>query len=447
MAQEVGYISKIGDSVNDIVLEMETLDDTFEKAIVRYDYPFIDGADLEDMGQKARIVKVRCWFFDSASQSNYDDHLKLIDLMRVKELLEFNHPKYGILKGKVDSVSTRHDDQQRTAVVDFSFVEQMRDSIVPVASTDVTSAGETAFTSGQGQQEGELTRDMAALGFDAGLELDPDQTLLAQLKIKSVYQREIARSLDAQLGALSAEANQVVQPVNSLVATTTFRSTLPGRVLGIMTKCVERVARLYDSSLNYPANYLRSLDAGLRDLVTALSAPAAAQTAAAAAARSLMVKHLVIACAGRIALEAAYCYADDEADRQTVRQSERNKSFDALGRYLGQPVPVVMDVRQLETTLAATRSWLQQGVDQARSMTALKGQALDLLTYVSSVKLERERIITVELDNPIPLHLVCLRYGLDYHYAERIRSINPTLANPNATSGTLQIYTPAGGAA
>ena len=93
MAQEVGYISKAGDNANDIVLEMETLDDTFDKAIARYEYPFADGADLEDMGQKAHCVKVRCYFWDNAAQATYDDHIRLIELLAPKGFLEFNHPK------------------------------------------------------------------------------------------------------------------------------------------------------------------------------------------------------------------------------------------------------------------------------------------------------------------------------------------------------------------
>jgi len=45
-----------------IRIQFETLDDTFEKAIAQYNYPFADGADLEDMGQKARVIKFRCHF-------------------------------------------------------------------------------------------------------------------------------------------------------------------------------------------------------------------------------------------------------------------------------------------------------------------------------------------------------------------------------------------------
>ena len=62
-----------------------------------------------------------------------------------------------------------------------------------------------------------------------------------------------------------------------------------------------------------------------------------------------------------------------------------------------------------------------------------------LLEHVGTIKLEREKILTVVLDNPMPLHLVCLRYGLPYNYAERLSSIN-TIPQPNFTDGEVSIY-------
>ena len=72
--------------------------------------------------------------------------------------------------------------------------------------------------------------------------------------------------------------------------------------------------------------------------------------------------------------------------------------------------------------------------------------AKDLLTHVYSVKLESESIQTVQIVNPLPIHLVCLYFGLPYNYAQRILAIN-TVANPNAISGALRIYGLPGGTA
>ena len=62
-----------------------------------------------------------------------------------------------------------------------------------------------------------------------------------------------------------------------------------------------------------------------------------------------------------------------------------------------------------------------------------------LLNQVNTVRLEREKMIAVTLDNPMPLHLVCLRYGLSYKDAQRLIAVN-NIRHPNFTSGGINVY-------
>ena len=83
---------------------------------------------------------------------------------------------------------------------------------------------------------------------------------------------------------------------------------------------------------------------------------------------------------------------------------------------------------------------LQEAIDLARSMVALRAMALALLNHVNRIKLDRENMVAVELDNPMPLHLICLRYGLPYGAAERLLAVNTTVINPNQTAGEVLVY-------
>jgi hypothetical protein len=85
------------------------------------------------------------------------------------------------------------------------------------------------------------------------------------------------------------------------------------------------------------------------------------------------------------------------------------------------------------------RARLAAAVEVARDMDDLKKMAAALLTQVNTVRLEREKMVTVTLDNPLPLHLVCLKYGLPYADAERLIKVN-RIARPNAVSGEVSIY-------
>jgi hypothetical protein len=183
---------------------------------------------------------------------------------------------------------------------------------------------------------------------------------------------------------------------------------------------VEKIARLFDSLWNSPRQFLSQLDSAFGDLQNSyvnLGKAAAGQSAA-----EVMQKHLTITCAQRLALEAAAIYT---ADQQA--------SLDGDSDFQ------VMNIRELEDTLAIVRARIEAAVEIARDMDSLKIMAAALLTQVNSVRLQREKMIKVTLDNPMPLHLVCLRYGLPYTDAERLVKVN-NIKQPNFTDGEVSVY-------
>ena len=129
-------------------LDMETIEDTFEKAIAQYNYPYADGADLEDMGQKAHKLRMKCYFFDNAEQQTYNYHIDLLNSLCLKDLIDLVHPKYGLMKVKIESIAVQHDDRERCAVLDISFIEQMRGYIEPTKNTSVLSYAEVSYLEG-----------------------------------------------------------------------------------------------------------------------------------------------------------------------------------------------------------------------------------------------------------------------------------------------------------
>jgi prophage DNA circulation protein len=427
-----------------ILLQMETIEDGFEVAIARYEFPYVDGADLENMGQKARTIRVRCYFWDGSDNATYDDHIELINLLQQRDLLEFQHPKYGLTQVMVEQVSVRHDDTERTAQVDLTLVEQLRTEII-VDRGDVQGDAEGVFAEGQEEQQAEFGEDAAsALGDNRGFVnqvLDGATGIYAQFTGVALAAREFVREVDSYVTMFQATVTELTNPVNSLLATVSYATSLPGRVIGPIAAAVERTARLYDSLSNSPDRFLSSLKQAFAGLEEAVEGFSPSTTKAGVSARSMMVKHLRIAAAQRIALEAAYLYKADESKRQAVRRSEKTRSFDILGSYIKpQSTEAVLNVRELESSLADVRTMIQTAVDESRGMRSLQTMARQLLEHINTVKLEREKIVDVTLDNSMPLHLVCLRYGLPYNYADRIRSINPALRNPNFTEGEVSIY-------
>jgi prophage DNA circulation protein len=415
--------------LDDIIIQMEYIEDSFEKAIARYDYPFADGADLEDMGQKAHVIKFRCWFWDDADNQTYQDHTLLLKSLETKELLDFVHPKYGLLKGKIESIVIQHNDDIRIASIELTFIEQMRKSLKITAAQGVMSSVEEAYQTGQNQQQSLLEQFMKEIlpaGDVAAVSaiLDEGQGLLTQFQGYSEKTRLFVAGIETRLSAAEAVVNQIVSPVNSIQATLTYAATLPGRVIGMFSTTIEKYSGLHTALRQSPALFISRLDQEYDNLEATFQAITDADRSSSAAnTGALTMQHLQIACAQRMALEAAAIYAADV-------EAANGRNDDAVQ---------IMTMNELESTLAIVRARLETAVEVAREMDSLKAMAAALLTQVNSVRLEREKMVKVTLDNHMPLHLVCLKYGLSYADAERLMKVNH-ISKPNFTNGEVLVY-------
>ncbi len=436
---------KYAASIDGLPLDIETLEDGFEKALVQHEFPFRDGALLEDMGQKARTVRVRCYFWGET----YEAHRELLERLERLDLLDFVHPKYGLLHGGIESIVVRHDDRRRTAEIDLTFIENLRGEAQPDARPDVAAEAEQAFVAGIAEQADAVVQDMRdVLGAEAdticGRVLAEGQDMLGQFTGLSAAASDYVRTVDTYVNGFSAALAAVANPANSLTATISYATNLPGRVIGAVARTVERYARLFDSVRSAPTRFVASLTDGVDEmsgaLEDAIGGGASGVGGAGSAAKSSMTRRLAAATAQRAALEMAYIYKEDEQIRQAVRRVETAASFDVLGNDVKAETPgAIMTVNELEATLAVVRARLQASLAADRLAVSLKDLAVALLVHVNSVKLERDRIVTVRVDPEIPLHLVCQQYGLPYNYAERIYSLN-NIAAPNFTRGHIDIY-------
>jgi len=429
-------------AIDDIPLEIETLDDQFEVSIARHEFPCKDGALLENMGQKARTVNIRCHFWDNGSHLTYNNHIKLVNHLKEKSLFTLIHPMYGSMQGMVERVGVRADDREMTAEVDIAFVENLRQDTAEVEYEDVEVAADQALIDTQDEQMDQFLNDAQnELGAEAteinDQDLDSEQGILEQFSSISQKARAWLKEVESAVSTFEATLNDVTQPVNSLISTITYGLKLPGRVIGSIARMVDRFVALYKTVTTAPSRFMRNLRSAVDNLISKFGFSSSIQ------------KHLRVAVATQGAQAVAQYYATDETQRQKLRRLEKQTTFDTLGRYINPPVAEpVYTVNELEDSVYITRDMLQEAIDSdgGRSISSLKTMARILIDHVSNIKLEREKIITVSLDNPMPLHIVCLRYGLDYHYADRIVAIN-SIPRPNYTSGSLQIYINSGSAA
>ncbi len=432
--------------IDGIALEIQEINDGWTKAIAEYEYPYRDGADTEDMGQRSRRSRWRCYFWDDfAAHNTYDAHVALLNHLRSQELFEFVHPTYGPTKGRICSVNVRQDDRIRHAEIDIEFVQQMPSGdIRAIPYRNIRAAMETSYF-------GVITAAIVSV-----------QTRISAFtrQFTAPVKRFMA-GIERCTMALDATINVIANPANSLVAAVNYGMDLPSRLVQSSARCSERYARLYDTMQSAPTRFCNSLSGSLSLLSASFSGSAASVPdgggtvyfgtgVAATEAASIVSGAVQVVSAAHLAYETASIYQDDQETWIAQKNAEGIQTFDALGNYTPVDAAPIMTVGELEKTLFDVRSAIQGAIDYARAydvasagtgvLEGLKALAFDLESHVASVKLEREKIITVELDNPMPLHLVCLKYGLDYHAAERLIAINPKLRNPNRASGKVAIY-------
>jgi len=428
-------------SLDGIELDLEFVDDGFEKSLVRHEFPFRPGALLEDMGFKARTVSFKAYFIDET----YDAHIELLNkLLTSKTDRVFYHPAYGELIGDVEKVSCRHDDSERTAVLDITFVEGL---IEKFGKAETDKASITDAVSAQAK--------IAATARYSKLKDMMGRISTVYGKAKQ-YQTQITNKLTEAAGRFENLMTEVSNPDTSFTSFLNFASGLPGRFTLAVAQAVERYSVAYTTLKSAPATFLRKLDEAGRELAAAFEGFGAG-SAGGAAAGDIVYAILKMSFAEQVALSAAEVYTSDQELRDASAAAEKTSVIDGAGQFVltqdeatttddGNATPTdIMTVNELEETLALSRTALQAAVDAARvggfNPQPYKNMAGILTAYVDGIKLQRERIVQVTVDVPTPLHLICLRYGLPHAAAPRILAINK-IPNPNEVCGTINIYTP-----
>ncbi len=413
-------------SIDGIDLQIETIEDGFEKAIAVNEMPYRDGALTDDLGLKARRIKFRCYFWEDS----YEAHKSLLNHLRSRELFELIHPKYGLVKGRVESVSVRHDDRVRTARLDISFVEHLRSQFEGIPQrTDVLGAAQDAYEAGISTMKDEfLSAAVVELGAEGrgicSQVLTSGQTALSQLNNISRTAQRWVKSVDTFVAGVESAIAEVANPANTFIAAIDFGLTLPGRVIGSIAHVAERYSLLYDSLRTMPEKFLENLRDGMYALGNAVGYD----------------DYIHHGTAQQAALSLAEIYARDEDERDLARALEQSSGFDSLGNYVkASATPELLNVRQVEQSLTIANAIIQDAIDRFRSMQALKALAGILTAHATSIKIESEKLVTIYVDNETPLHLLCMQRGLPYNYAERIWTVN-SLSNPNTVKGTVQVY-------
>jgi|DewCreStandDraft_5_1066085.scaffolds.fasta_scaffold03034_10 prophage DNA circulation protein len=408
--------------INGFELDIETIEDSFEKSIAKYEFPYRDGVLLEDLGQKARIIKLRCYFYNE----KYENHIYFINMLKEQDLFEFIHPKYGLIYGSIESINVRHDERIRTAEIDITFIENLRTEIEIIPQIEIAETCEELFIEGQEELIEELKESLLE-ELDSSIvnmSLDPTKSILEQISSVSTTVKGVIKSIDSAISSMQSIMNQVMLPANSLISMIDYAVNIPGRIISTISTVVERYATAYQSLVSAPERFMQSFENSINELSSQFGK---------------FSKEIKTCGSQRMALSLAYIFAEDQEKREKVKKKEKKQNFDILGNFQKDDIEPILTINEIEKSLYIVRKKLQESINYNRNNTSLKKMARVLLEYTNTIKLEREKIKKLNISRPMPLHLICLQNNLPYSFAERILSIND-IPNPNFVHGDVNIY-------
>ena len=398
-------------------LNIISVNDSFQSAIVKHEFPFSNRNILENIGQNTRTYTVQCvfmanppitigWGVGVAKFPNYTNYFNFkADLEQARDQITFTHPTLGELEGSVESFSTVNDDTKEFAAVTFTFLQQV-------------SSDESTYLIHIAPEQARLFR------------LATIQTInvFASLQNAAASLRAFTAAAALFKGKLAAHLNRIVSTATSIKNTIDYGLSLPGEIASAINEAIDRVVGSFVSIRNSPAAFINNCVLGVRQLADIFEG----------AERD----RVFIMGTSRVSYEAALVYQEDDIKKQSISRKEKKQSFDASGNYIGgDPIPDAMTIQELEQTLFSVKSLVYESLLIDRSNVALKSQAKTLQEYINKTKLTRDSMETQETSLQA-LHTVSLNNGQSYQAAERILKLNPWIKNPTFASGSLKVVVP-----
>ena len=414
--------------MDDFELELlERVETGIEKAIAEYEVPFANGGILDDMGVKARRFQIRTIW----RKQNYELHGAFIEHTAINQLNTFIHPESGIIRGRIKSVNVIHDARLRCAEINIEFLEDTSSDARPVYNPPLEAFLEEGLAESVEAVIDTTAAELGAAGLDTSVEVDPDLPLAGQIPARTIQARAMLARVDQSIARMRATLNAVVNPIESAAAMINYGASLPGVIMAAVCSTVERLAIAAEGIGNAPVMFVSSMRSNIARLRAAVPA---------------LGSQIMIAGANIAALVTGRIFANDESQKAVLRRIEDTPVWRPDGTSLNMPpAPKVLTANELDESLARIHEMIQDGINASRAIGCapavhiLCAQADALTRYINAVKLERDRIVSVEVEDAMPLHLICLRHGLPYSYADRIATIN-NFWNPTFAAGQVRIY-------
>lgn len=408
-------------SFRGVVFDCQATQDGAKRDIAQHEYPYQDGADLEDLGCKARQFTLQAVFFGDDYDTRLQAFLAVLDQPGAGELV---HPVYGSIKqAQLLDYQVEHSaDEVDSCRVALQFAEH--------------TTSQSFFSRQLPAQQAAQVKLPAAAGMVAATDAFAKATAAAKAAGQFDRINALRSVLTSTLGGLRSQVQGYISAGLDLID---YPRAFAADVVGLLSG----MADLRGFDVGVIMSDWRSLSSQL-DTVVQLPARVASgnvQPGSLFAGQPGQAGNST-ADSGTTTTPVAIAPADLQAVTALLQAAAATTlaqvAADVLVAEVEQPT---LTPPQLETLAGDVRGALQQAIDThraafdietARPVTeALKSTAHAVQAATASVLTLRPPLIQRRVDAAANLHLLAFRWYGDYTRASELARLNPQLVHPN----------------
>jgi hypothetical protein len=424
------------------------INDSVQSNVAEYEFIGADGAKLDNLGNKARKIRFKSYWFgvntgmqqDPINPSYYNHYAFLNDVTASSNSAwTLTHPQYGDVLGQITNITIVHNDTHDYCEIDIDFTQdglmdqgileqQTIERAVEIQGEAVMNALSKDYLNG--------LKSSAPLSVLAGKVLTAGTSIADCVGSVNAVARNFALEADQFVNGCDKFLNSVTAPITGISNTINFAADIPGRLIGSVNAAVNRVMALNKTLSITPTNLMKSIEDSCKQLAATVTSPSNLYHANNTLYQSLIFTVF----ATSASLTMAGILTNDEFNRKADAANNAKKQYDANGKRINASnTTETLSITEIENALATCRRLTNLAL-QARDKEnyALKEQAATLVSYVDNIKLNKYDIKTVDVTN-MPMHILCMRMGQNYGTAERFSKLN-NIKNPTFTEGSVDVY-------
>ncbi|EKN3401493.1 DNA circularization protein [Yersinia enterocolitica] len=402
--------------------------DSWSRDIAQHEYPYIDGADVQDMGRKARNIRLSALFWGDDYDSRLQSFIAELDKRGAGELI---HPIYGSMPNmQVIECQVGHDAENVDyCTVELVFLESKTGN--PFFSQDYpTAQADVIFNQVQSLMDAEQSLMDNALAplRDAKKLMSKSKALAsAALNMLLIFRGEIT-------GFVGSTTDFVQYPgafmsdLQSAVSLTSQNATSSGSSVSAASAISQTNATMSDwgeshRQLTEIANLPTALVSGEK------TAPVDMPAGVSVADVAELIAMVTIVVAGELAQDAADIFSNEDINSllspteiERIANDTRQFVQAAIDQHRAQYADATQEVSSSPTAL---------GIAWQPVVEGLKDIALAVQQLAANMITTRPPLIQRQVDSVSNLHLVAHRWYGDYRRAVELQRLNPQLRNPN----------------